>query len=502
MSEPAYQLIDDVLDDVFEDVLDRGLIDREPARDNLTDFKQRVYNRYLHAPHLALLDRHLEQITRYVESGGREGIQCLIVEMPPRHGKSLTVSQYYPTWHIGRNPDHRVMIASYQADLARKFSRKARNLIASPVYRQVFPGVALAPDRRAVEEWDLDKREGGMNAVGVLSGATGKGAHILSCDDLIAGRADAESPTIRDRTWDAFIDDLLSRLEPNGAFIVTATRWHLDDPTGRILQRWQPSSYVRLNLKALIESQQDADSDPLGRKVGEALWPARYPVPALKAIRDRSAAYSWSSLYQQSPTPAEGGLIKRAWFEPALQHAPPVQYAVRYWDLAMSERTTADYTVGWKTGLDEHGHRIILDVARGQIDWENLTDFMAEVMIADGPNVAQGIEQKGYMSRAIQALNSDGRLRGYTILGYDVDKDKVTRALPAIAKAGAGMYHMVAAHWNDAWIDEAASFPLGAHDDQVDAWAGAEGMIEQGAFAGMGEVYIPDDNDYISGSAY
>src|SRR5690606_21995057 len=130
-------------------------------------------------------------------------------------------------------------------------------------YQQVFPGIALSQDRRAVEEWDLQEHEGGMNAVGVLSGATGKGAHILSCDDLISGRADAESPTIRDRTWDAFIDDLLSRLEPNGAAILTATRWHLDDPTGRVLERWKPDSYVRLNLKALIESPEDAAVDPL-----------------------------------------------------------------------------------------------------------------------------------------------------------------------------------------------------------------------------------------------
>ena len=127
-----------------------------------------------------------------------------------------------------------------------------------------------------------------------------------------------------------------------------------------------------------------------------------------------------------------------------------------------------------------------MDVARRQIDWGDLVEWMAGVMMADGPDVAQGIEAKGYQSRAIGALTADPRLHGYSIFGYEADKDKFTRALPAAAKAAAGYLHVLDRHWTAAFLDEVCAFPSAAHDDQVDALSGAENMLgETGAlFAG------------------
>lgn len=460
---------------------------REPASIGFTTFKRTLYRRYLHGDHLEQLDAALTQVTRYVETGGRDGIGRLIVAMPPRHGKSLTVSRFYPAWHIGRNPDHRIILVSYGSSLAEKHSRYVRNLIAAPAYREVFPHIALAPDSKAVDAWDVAGHEGGMDALGIGGAATGKGAHVLVIDDPIKNREEAESQTIRDKLKDAYTDDLYTRLEPGGAVILMATRWHVDDLTGWLMLN-EPDGWHTLVLPAI-----DAD--------GRALWEARYPLPVLRDIERTLGAYSFASLYQQQPVPAEGGLFKRAWFEPPVTTPPAIEYAVRYWDLAMSEKTSADYTVGVKYGMGADGHRYVLDVTRAQVDWGQLPDFMARVMVADGIHVAQGIENKGYMSRAIAALNVDERLLGYVILGYDVDRDKVTRALPLAAKAGAGLVHVLASHWTDAFLDELTSFPLGAHDDQVDAAAGAETMLADGAFAGMGEVYTPDE-PYISGGVY
>lgn len=447
---------------------------------SLTDFKFKTYKRYKHPKHLAMLDDALTQVVRYVETQGQEGIGFLVSEMPPRNGKTLTLGRYFPPWVLGNHPDWRLMLVCYGATLAEKSSRLARNLMQSLIYQDVFPGVRLDPQSKAADAWNILDREGGMDALGVLGGATGKGAHILICDDLIKNREEAESEVIREKTWDALIDDLLTRLEPGGAVILNATRWHQDDPIGRAIKELKPvygDKMVRLRFPAIAEKD-----DALGRQEGEPLWPERYPLDVLRRIEATMGAYSWSALYQQNPVPAEGGIFKRAWFTPLLDNKPEIQYAVRYWDLAMSEKTSADYTVGVKIGQGTDGHYYVLDVTRKRIDWGDLTPWMAEIMLADGPDVTQGIEEKGYMSRAITDLNRDPRLHEYRIFGYPVDKDKVTRALPFAAKCGAGLVHVLNAHWAQEYVDELCSFPNGAHDDQVDASSGAWAMIGNADF--------------------
>lgn len=483
--------------------------ERAPEYDDLTAFKTALYKRYMHAPHLEALDRALEQVTLYVESAGQLGVWLLIVEMPPRHGKTLTVSRYYPAWHLGRNPDHRIMLVSYGATLAHKNSRYARNIVDEPAFQRIFPGIELDRSSRAVDAWDLSfgerDVEGGGDALGVLGGATGKGAHVLICDDLIKNRQEAESEQIRERTWDALQDDLLSRLEPGGAMVLMATRWHEDDPTGRMLRMITDPAKCngpvkRLRLVALPEVEEDYEADHqagIERDPSGALWKERYPRRVLEATRERIGAYSWSSLYQQRPTPAEGGLFKRAWFTPVTQ-VPDMQMVVRFWDLAMSEKDTADYTVGVKMGLGVDWHYYVLDVARRRIDWDYVAEFIAEIILDDGPNVVQGLEQAGYMSRAVKDLNADARLHNYAIFGYDVEKDKWVRALPVAAKFSTGQIHIVLAGWNTEYINELCAFNNGAHDDQVDATSGAWAMLDVDT-DGTGHMNYADDPGISSG---
>ena len=264
---------------------------RRALYNNFTLYKRYIFRRYRHAPHLELLDTALEEVVRYVESGGQEGIGRLIVEEPPRHGKTLTVSRLFPTWALGRNPEHRAMLISYGHTLANKNSRMARNILKSPWYQTIFPGVELASDSASSDAWDIKGYEGGCDALGITGGATGKGAHYLVIDDPLKNRQEAESIVYRERTWDAYTNDLYTRLEPGGAIILTATRWHKDDPTGRVcknntvidyadwVDRGNPTAtddgdelWVRISLPAIAED----DNDALGRKLGEALWPWRY----------------------------------------------------------------------------------------------------------------------------------------------------------------------------------------------------------------------------------
>lgn len=447
---------------------------------DFTAFKYLINRRYVHAPHLELLDRYLTEITRFTESGGKAGIGRLIVEMPPRHGKTLSVSQLYPVWHLGRNPDHRVIMVSYGADLVEKNSRAARNYIHNDYFRAVFPGVELDPSSRSANSWDIARRAGGVDAIGMMGGATGKGAHLLLVDDPIKNRAEAESETYRDRVWNGFRDDLYTRLEPGGAVAIVMTRWHEDDLVGRAL-KYMPGEWTCLRLPAFAEA-----GDPLGRAEGAALWPWRYDEAALRDIERTLGPYSFASMYQQRPQPGSGGLFKLDYFLPLRESAPPLIQRVRFWDLAMSEKTSADYTAGLLYGLDADAHRYVLDVARGQVDWGELTAYLANVILADGPEVIQGIESKGYMSRAITELNADPRFHGYSIFGYPKETDKFTNALPVAAKAAAGLVHVLDRHWTPDFLDEVCAFNKAAHDDQVDALAGAETMIgaSDGALAG------------------
>lgn len=463
--------------DRVTDAARRGEGTRNPI--SLTDFKRTMYRRYQHPRHLEFLDQQVTEVIRYVETQGREGIWFLIVEEPPRHGKTLTISRLLPPWFLGRNPDCRVMLVSYGATLAHKNGRYVRNLMLSPKYERLY-GITLAQGSQAVDAFDIAGHEGGLDALGVLGGTTGKGAHLLILDDLIKNREEAESELIRDKTWDALIDDLLTRLEPGGAVIMPNTRWHMDDPAGRVvkmLAEQLPGQIERIRLPAIAE-----DDDPLNRAEGEALWPERYPIDVLRQKELTMSAYSWSALYQQNPVPTEGGLFKRAWFEPWIDTLPEIVNTVRYWDLAMSDKESADYTAGVKMGYGIDGHVYVLDVVHKRLDWGDLTPFLADVMLADGPNIPQGIEEKGYMTRAIQNLNSDPRLRNYAIFGYPVDTKKFVRALPYAAKCGAGLVHVLNRHWTQRYVEELCMFTGTGDetDDQVDASSGAWVMLDSG----------------------
>lgn len=444
---------------------------------SFTDFKTAIYKRYEHAPHLRLIDSALSDVVRYIETGGKEGTGYLIISMPPRHGKTVTVSRLFPAWFLAEHPDMRVILASYGMTLAQKNSRFARNVIASKQFTAMYPDIRLAQDSKAVDAWDIANTQGGMDAVGVGAGVTGKGGHLIVIDDPVKSREEAESETYREKVWDWFTDDLYTRREPGAAIVVIMTRWHQDDLVGRLLNA-DVNKWRVLDLPALA-----IENDPLGRGVNEALWPDRFPRLVLDDIKRVLGEYSFSALYQQRPVPAEGGIFKRAWFH-LVDTIPEQVNIVRYWDLAMSSRETADNTAGVKIGQGTDGHYYILDVTTFQKEWGDVVPEIARVALADGANAMIGVEEAGYMSRAIQELNQDYRLHGYAVFGYPVDKDKVTRALPFAARCAAGVVHVVRAHWTDNYLDEMCSFPNGAHDDQVDASSGAWAMIGSGGVEG------------------
>ncbi len=374
-----------------------------------------------------------------------------------------------------------------------------------------FPFVRTRP-KNTEAEWETTQG-GGLRAVGVGSGVTGFGANLIIIDDPVKSRAEAESKTYRDRLWDWFNDDIYTRLEPDGSIILIQTRWHEDDLAGRLLRESQEEGceqWTIVNLPALAERSTErsedtpvlmdaasasnrnldihttesadthhaggtgvedksvlAPSDPLGRSIGEALWPQRYNEETLDRYKRRLGSYSFAALYQQMPVPAEGGLFKRAWFK-TINSPPPDLKWKRGYDLGISKNATADYTASLRIAFDRPGNMYIDGGFRRRIEYPEQRRYILG-RIADERDTQHGVELSANGNAVIQDLRRERAVQGRMLRGVKVKGDKVTQALPWIALAEEGRIFLVRGHWNEEFIDEAASFPQGTHDDQIDA---------------------------------
>ncbi len=345
-------------------------------------------------------------------------------------------------------------------------------------------------------EWET-RAGGGLRAVGVGSGVTGFGANMIIVDDPIKSRAEAESETIRENIWDWFNDDLYTRLEPNGAIILIQTRWHEDDLAGRLLresrevggEKWEVVNLPALaqegererNVEGeLIDSADESpfltDSssplhghpDPINRQPGEALCPDRYDKAALERLKRKLGSYSFAALYQQRPVPAEGGLFKRAWFKNIVAAPPQGLRWKRGYDPGVSGQASADYTASLRIAYDREGNIYIDGGFRKQIEYPELRRYILGRILAER-DTEHGIELSANGHAVIQDLRRERQIQGRALRGVKVSDTKVARALPWIALAEAGKVYLVRGPWNTEFIEEAASFPSGTHDDQIDA---------------------------------
>jgi len=234
----------------------------------------------------------------------------LIIDMPPRHGKSEFISKYFPAWFIGTNPSKRVILTSYEATFAASFGAAARDLLKEHGPDQF--GVRVRSDSSAAKWWRT-QAGGGMTTSGVGGPITGKGADLLIVDDAIKNAQEALSGRHRQKVWDWFASTALTRLEPGGKVIIVMTRWHEDDLVGRLLKRQEGFDHHRMEVVSLPAIA--GENDALGRKEGEALWPERYSEKDLAAKKLTVGDYWWSAVYQQKPRNPEGAEWPDEYFE-------------------------------------------------------------------------------------------------------------------------------------------------------------------------------------------
>jgi predicted phage terminase large subunit-like protein len=428
---------------------------------------------------------HLDAIARKLEQVRQGKIKRLLITMPPRSLKSMTVSVAFPAYLLGHDPTCRVITASYGEDLSGKHARDCRTVMQSPWYRRVFSGTRIARNRAAEHDFQTT-RHGGRLSTTVGGAMTGRGGDILIIDDPIKA-GDALSDTRRKAVNDWFSNTALTRLNDKrtGAVIVVMQRLHDDDLAAHLLTQ---GGWDHLDLPAIAQSDERIE---IGtgrfheRKAGEALQPDREPLDTLGEIRRNMSAYDFSAQYLQRPVPLDGNLVRPEWLKPYDRLPEESETGARArivqsWDLAVSDSTGADYSV-CITAL-VRGKRIwVLDVFRDRINYPAqkkklialARHWQADVVLVE--KAANGTP----LLDDLRQLDIDGVP---TPIGVPVKGAKLERLMVQTSRLEAGDVMLPAkAPWRAAFLHELAAFPNARNDDQVDALSQLMAWTERAA---------------------
>jgi predicted phage terminase large subunit-like protein len=452
---------------------------------------------------------HIDCICEHLEAASRGELRNLIINIPPRHTKSLIVSVLWPTWLWTTRPEMRLLYTSYAESLAIRDSLKSRRVLQSQWYQQRWGArFQITSDQNTKGRYDNDKT--GYRLASSVGGATtGEGGGVLCVDDP-NNVVEAESVAVRDRTNHWWDEAMSTRADNEGTVIrvIVAQRVHEDDLSGHLLNT-QPGVYHHLALPAEYaprvfpcaktpEPYHAGDPEPHDcpiycdprTKAGELLNPGRFPVEALQRLQLALGPYAASGQLQQNPVPRKGELFSAEWFRPlpsTIDMPDPRGQTLRqslrtylYWDLAYSERVTADWTAACLLGVDTAEAHYLLGAWRERVAERNLAESMAQYIAITRPSLV-GVEAgifarqssvRDLVRQVVRLLSIRGVAA--TLVLVKADTDKVSRAQLPAGRAKLGFtYADKAAPWWDGFERELLAFPNGQHDDQVDAYSGA-----------------------------
>lgn len=420
----------------------------------------------------ATLDQFLAGELRFAD--GRLCHQ-LIFCMPPRHGKTELATKRLVAQYAGNNPQHDIIVAAAGDDLATDFGGDVRAIMHSPAYKQVFPQFRL---RRGGNAKDNIQTELGGRIIFAGRGGqiNGRGAHLLACDDLIKDANEARSQTMRDQIWDWLVKVAFYRRMGRRLTLLTMTRWHSDDPIGRLTDPENPhynadeaAEWKIIRLPALAE-----EDDPLGRPVGTPLWPERYDADYHRANQRRDPL-GFAALAQQSPTVADGVLFKRENIRYYEQKDLPADLRIYCAsDHAVGTGQRNDYTVMFKVGVDRNNDIYVLECFRAKVP----SDRAVEAMLA----MAGGTErpllwwaERGHISKSIgpflrKRMSETGTYINIREVTPHNDKEQRAQSIAARVAMGKVLFPKFAM-WTEKVINEMLAFPNGNNDDAVDALA-------------------------------
>lgn len=442
----------------------------EVCRDNFHYFVWRVFDT-LHQGSEAKFDPawHIRAICYELERVRTGGNKRLIVNIPPRCLKSVTVAVAYVVFILGHDPSSKIIVASYGLDLARKHSDDCRRVMESSWYRGMFPGTRLASRGNTSEELRTT-RGGRRKAVSIGSSVTGHGADYIIIDDLLkAGDASSEAERIRAQE---FIEGtLLSRFDnpAEGRVVMVAQRLHEMDPPGYLLSK---GTYRHLNLPAIAECDETiaiGSGQVVHRKIGDLLTPTRLDQETLNRYRREMGSAVFNCQYQQNPIAPDGSPLKWEWFKTydLAEDRRQNQLVVQSWDTGLSADPRADFSVCTTWGFRENAW-YLLDVWRGRLDYPDLKRQTLRLVEQWSPDQVL-IEDAASGRPLFQDLCREDRRR------YTLDRpkdDKEIRFQSACSPVEEGkVYLPVTAEWLPAFKRELQSFPRGRYDDQVDSFS-------------------------------
>lgn len=403
--------------------------------------------------------------------------------LPPGSAKSTYCSVVAPTWAMGRNDETKIILASYGADLAKKHGRKGRAIVRSKKYKNVF-GCGISDETNAADMWAASNGSEYMSA-GILSGITGNRAHGIIIDDPIKGRADADSKIIRDRTWDAYQDDLKTRLIPGGWEILVQTRWHQDDLSGRLL----PLDYDgesglivcqdgREWYVVNIPAQCEKVDDPLGREIGDYLWPQWFTEDHFNGFKRNNR--TWSALFQQRPAPEEGTFFRKDWFHMYQSYELPRDMHYYITSDFATKADEGDFTEHGVWGVDEKGDLWLVNWWYGQTTSDVWIQELLGLITLHKPMCWFG--EGGVIRRAIEPfltrMMSDQEVF-CRIEWINPVADKPTRARGFQSMAANSRIHFPDSAIGHRVLSQLLTFPVGTNDDAVDVCSLMGMMLDQ-----------------------
>jgi predicted phage terminase large subunit-like protein len=414
---------------------------------------------------------HVELIAGRLAAVRARRIRRLLVNLPPRHLKSLLASVAFPAWCLGHDPGMQILCVSYAQELADKLSRDCRRIVSSDWYQRLFP-TRLSPRHQAVPEFETTA-QGSRIATSVGGVLTGRGADIIVIDDPLKPD-EALSQTRRQAANEWYDHTLYSRLNDKltGAIVLIMHRLHEDDLAGHVLaqEKWEA-----VRLPALAEgAEEHRIKTVLGwqsfdREAGEPLHPEREPAQMLAQIRQTIGEYNFAGQYQQAPAPQGGGMVKAAWFKlyAGNERPDPFDRVVQSWDTANKASELSDFSVCTSWGI-KGKDLYLLHVLRRRMEYPELKRAVREQCEAFGASVVL-IEDKASGTQLIQELVGEGL---HMVTRYQPQTDKIMRLHAQTAMIENGFVHLPKeAGWLAEYLHELTVFPHGRHDDQVDSTA-------------------------------
>jgi len=460
---------------------------RDKAQEKFMPFAHHVYEGFIEGRHHRVIAEKLEKVAR-------GEIKRLIVNMPPRHSKSEFASFMMPAWFLGRNPKLKIIQATHNTELAVRFGRKVRDLIADPQYQDIFPDTNLKEDSKSAGRWQTSAG-GEYFAAGVGAAVTGRGADLFIIDDPHSEQ-DALSESAFDNAYEWYTSGPRQRLQPGGSIILVMTRWGKKDLTGRLLAA--QGSDVMSDQWEVVEFPAILPSD-------NPLWPEFWDKDTLLSIKASLPVAKWAAQWQQQPTSEEGAIVKKEWWNIwEKEDIPTVKYIIQSYDTAFSKKESADYSAITTWGVfeseeDGSDHIILMDAKRGRWNFPELKREAYEEYEYWEPDMVI-IEAKASGTPLLDEL----RLHGIPALSFSPNKgnDKTTRMHMVAPLFEAGK---VWAPGNKGFaeevIEEIASFPYGDHDDFCDSMTMALMRFRKGGFIYLDgedeeEDYIPKMRNY------